>query len=160
MSYKVRSIVMAEGKYLNLPDMKRSLSDGRLVHEKLMAVMKVGHDKRESAEQIVAVTVGASPCLNGPEHLAAFREQQPKSPFDGAVAEPTPEQQREILTQNDLNKMTCHCGAPDCDGVLFFHSKCHPKAESIVSYRKDGLLMINCAECKSLVCLIAVDRKA
>jgi hypothetical protein len=148
---------MVEGKYLNLPDMKRTLGDLQFIKEKLLPILKVGADKGHEPEQIFAVCLGIA-LFHWAGELPAAAKPSEESPFSNRVEEPAPG--KVPLVQADLNKMTCNCGAPDCDGVLFFHSKCHPKAPSIVSYRKDGLLMINCAVCKSPVCLIAVDRKA
>jgi len=62
------------------------------------------------------------------------------------------------LTMQDLDRVTCNCGHDECENnVLWFHSKCHPRAANEISYEKgSGYLIIRCNECKALVAEIAV----
>jgi hypothetical protein len=61
-----------------------------------------------------------------------------------------------MLTQADLKDAVCKTPGCECDGVLVFHSKCHPDSPTWTQYHKDGFLEVFCAECAHIVAQIEV----
>lgn len=61
------------------------------------------------------------------------------------------------LYREQLDRMTCQtpgCNHSSHDG-MFFHGRCHVQSPTWAEY-KDGNLTVTCAECKSVICVIAV----
>jgi len=63
-----------------------------------------------------------------------------------------------MLYQEDMDKMTCQCGKPECEGALFLHSKCHLYHHLEAKYFK-GELTLMCAQCDKIVAVVAVAQK-
>jgi hypothetical protein len=63
-----------------------------------------------------------------------------------------------IQTRSTLN--LTGCSNPDCGhdhSVIYFHSHCHPKAALWPCYIKDdGVLVLECSECETLIAAIQV----
>jgi ribosomal protein S27E len=60
-----------------------------------------------------------------------------------------------VLYREDLEELQMKgCSNPKCDchneGLLFMHSKCHPKSPT-QTYFEDGMLTIMCAECREVI---------
>jgi hypothetical protein len=62
------------------------------------------------------------------------------------------------LTQTALDRMQCsQPGCKEPHGPLYLHGLCHPESPTWARYAK-GVLTVECAECKTLVAVIAVAR--
>lgn len=66
------------------------------------------------------------------------------------------------LTKEHLNYTLGHegCSDPQCADhhqpleELYFHGRCHPDSPTWVCYRKDGTLLIECAQCRKPIAVI------
>ena len=47
----------------------------------------------------------------------------------------------------------CGCGR---DGVLYFHSRCHPHSATWSRYHKDGFIEVICATCSQTIAQVGV----
>ena len=67
------------------------------------------------------------------------------------------EEERAVpLTREYLDEAIC--STPGCDeehGPLYLHSRCHPEAPTWTLY-EDGVLRVECAECREEVAIIRV----
>jgi len=60
-----------------------------------------------------------------------------------------------IFTKGNLDNLQCdHCSAED--GVVYLHSKCHPRSPTWSSYL-NGILKIECARCGETILAIKVS---
>lgn len=67
-----------------------------------------------------------------------------------------------VLTRNRLDLMaTAGCEACGHDShVIFFHSRCHPKAATWAKYTSgDGVLTITCSVCERIIAEVQVSEK-
>lgn len=64
--------------------------------------------------------------------------------------------------RDTLDELTCQHedhDVEDCDGEMYFHSRCHGDAPTWAVYRR-GELRVECSVCESEVVTVAVADKA
>lgn len=60
MSHRARLVTTTEGVFINVNDVKAALNDDAFVNEKIVPLLKVGHDRGDSPTKIVRIIAGAA----------------------------------------------------------------------------------------------------